>query len=142
VLGGITAFIGFVTQWADLPIETTGALLCAVGALAAVVSIFGKLKPSLPPLVASLIIIGWGCVMLNSYGGRTIAVAGIAISGALFLVAYRRADAMLSAATALSTGVWAVVLTGSLTSGRIAPLIVAALIGVALIFWGTRLSRR
>jgi len=49
---------------------------------------------------------------------------------------------MLSAATALSTGVWAVVLTGSLTSGRIAPLIVAALIGVALIFWGTRLSRR
>jgi len=100
------------------------------------------LKPSLPPLVASLIIIGWGCVMLNSYGGRTIAVAGIGISGALFLVAYRRADAMLSAATALSTGVWAVVLTGSLTSGRIAPLIVAALVGVALIFWGTRLSRR
>ena len=142
VLGGITAFIGFITQWADLPIETTGALLCALGALAAIVSIFGKLKPSLPPLVASLIIVGWGCMMLSSYGGRTIAVTGITISAALFLVAYRRGDAMLSAATAISTGIWAVVLTGNLTSGRIAPLVVAAVVGAGLILWGTRLRRR
>jgi hypothetical protein len=71
-----------------------------------------------------------------------IAVTGIAISAVLFLVAYRRGDAMLSAATAISTGIWAVVLTGNLTSGRIAPLIVAAVVGAGLILWGTRLRRR
>jgi hypothetical protein len=49
---------------------------------------------------------------------------------------------MLSAATAISTGIWAVVLTGNLTSGRIAPLVVAAVVGAGLILWGTRLRRR
>jgi len=38
--------------------------------------------------------------------------------------------------------VWAVVLTSALTSGAIAPLIVAAGVGAALVVWGLRLSRR
>jgi len=64
------------------------------------------------------------------------------ISAGLFVLAYRRSDALMSAATAVSTGVWAVVLTSALTSGAIAPLIVAAGVGAALVVWGLRLSRR
>jgi hypothetical protein len=60
----------------------------------------------------------------------------------LFLLSYRRGDAMMSAATAVSTGIWAVVLTTALTEGAIAPLVVAAIIGAALVIWGLRLSRR
>jgi hypothetical protein len=47
----------------------------------------------------------------------------------------------LASATAISTGIWGVVLAASLTSGAFAPIIVAAVVGVALITWGLRLSR-
>jgi hypothetical protein len=96
----------------------------------------------LPPLVASLIVVGGGCIAQNTYGGKVIAAIGIAISAGLFLLAYRRSDALMSAATAVSTGVWAVVLTGALTEGAIVPIIAAAGVGAALVFWGIRLSRR
>lgn len=142
VIGEVAAFVGFVSDWAGLNYEITGFLLCAMGVLAAVVCIFGRIKPSLPPLVVSLIVIGIGSTMQNSYGGDITAVIGLAISAALFLVAYRRGEALLTAATAVATGVWSVVLTITLTSGALAPLVVAALVGVALIVWGTRLSRR
>ena len=138
----IAAFVVFVGEWSDLNRETIGVVLCVVGVLAAVVSIFGRLKPSLPPLVAALIVVGWGCLAQNSYGGDVIAVIGIAISAVLFLVSYRRAEALMSAATAISTGVWAVVLTGALTDGALAPLFVAAIVGAGLVAWGMRLSRR
>lgn len=135
-------FVGFAGEWADLSQETIGVVLCLVGVIAAMVSIFGKLKPSLPPLVASLIVVGWGLAAQNTYGGDVIAAVGLVISAVLFLLSYRRGEAMMSAATAVSTGIWAVVLTSALTEGAIAPLIAAAVIGAGLIVWGSRLSRR
>jgi hypothetical protein len=135
-------FVGFAGEWANLSQETIGVVLCFVGLIAAMVSIFGRLKPSLPPLVASLIVIGWGLAAQNTYGGDVIAAVGLVLSAALFLLSYRRGEAMMSAATAVSTGIWAVVLTTALTEGAIAPLVVAAIIGAALVIWGLRLSRR
>ena len=126
----------------NLNTETTGVVLCVLGVLAAVASIVGRLKPSLPPLVASLIVVGGGCIAQNAYGGDVIAVIGIAISAVLFLLSYRRSEALMSAATAMSTGVWAVVLTGALTDGSLAPLIVAAVLGAALVVWGARFARK
>jgi len=142
VIGELGAFIGFVGEWANFNYETIGVVLCIFGVIAAVVAIFGRLKPSLPPLVASLIVIGYGCITQNTYGGDIVATVGVVISAGLFVLAYRRSDALMSAATAVSTGVWAVVLTTALTSGAIAPLIVAAGVGAALVVWGLRLSRR
>ena len=142
VIAELAFFVGFAGDWANFSMETTGVVLCIMGIAAATVSIFGRLKPSLPPLVASLIVIGVGCVQQNTYGGDVIAVIGLVISAALFLLSYRRGEALLSAATSVSTGVWAVVLTTALTEGAIAPLVVAAVIGAGLIAWGLRLSRR
>jgi low temperature requirement protein LtrA len=113
-----------------------------LGVITAIASIFGRLKPSLPPLVASLIVIGWGCIAQNTYGGDVIAVIGIAISAVLFLVSYRRNEALMSAATAVSTGVWAVALTAALTEGSLVPLVVAAALGTAMIAWGAKLTRK
>jgi len=138
----VAVFITLVGEWTNLTTATAGVLLCIFGVLTAVASIFGRISPNLPPLVASLIVVGSGCLAQNSYGGDVIATIGIAISAGLFLLSYRRGDALMSAATAISTGVWAVVLTGALTDGAIAPLIVAAGVGAALVFWGIRLSRR
>ncbi|MFM9123323.1 MAG: hypothetical protein ACKOQX_10780, partial [Actinomycetota bacterium] len=59
-----------------------------------------------------------------------------------FLLSYRRSEAIMSAATAVSTGIWAVVLTTALTDGSIAPLIVAAVLGAALIAWSAKLTRK
>lgn len=138
----VAVFISLVGEWTNLTTATTGVLLCVFGVLTAVAAIFGRINPNLPPLVASLIVVGAGCLAQNSYGGDVIAAIGIAISAGLFLLSYRRGDALMSAATSVSTGVWAVVLTGALTDGAIAPLIAAAGVGAALVFWGIRLSRR
>ena len=137
----LAAFVGFIGEANNLNTEITGLILCALGVLAALASIIGRLKPSLPPLVASLIVVGCGCIAQNTYGGDVIAVIGIAISAILFLIAYRRSEALMSAATAVSTGIWAVVLTSALTDGSIAPLIVAAALGAAMVGWGARLAR-
>ena len=126
----------------NFSIETTGVVLCVLGVVVALASIIGRLKPSLPPLVASLIVVGWGCIAQNTYGGDVIAVIGIAISAALFLIAYRRSEALMSAATAVSTGLWAVVLTAALTEGSLVPLIVEAALGAAMIAWGAKLTRK
>ena len=126
----------------NFSIETTGVVLCVLGVVVALASIIGRLKPSLPPLVASLIVVGWGCIAQNTYGGDVIAVIGIAISAILFLVAYRRSQALMSAATAVSTGMWAVVLTVALTEGSLVPLIVAAALGAAMVVWGAKLTRK
>ena len=126
----------------NFSIETTGVVLCVLGVVVALASIIGRLKPSLPPLVASLIVVGWGCIAQNTYGGDVIAVIGIAISAILFLVAYRRSQALMSAATAVSTGMWAVVLTAALTEGSLVPLVVAAALGAAMIAWGAKLTRK
>jgi hypothetical protein len=141
-VGELAFFVGFVGDWSNLSSETVGVILCVVGVGAALLAIFGRIKPSLPPLVVSLIVTGVGCGLQNSYGGDVIAVIGIALSAALFVVAYRRGEALASAATAVSTGVWAVVLSFALTEGALAPLIVSAVIGVGLIAWGIRLSRQ
>ncbi|NBP42407.1 MAG: hypothetical protein EBU68_06445, partial [Actinobacteria bacterium] len=138
----LAAAIVFIGESQNLNTETTGVVLCVLGVIAAIASIVGRLKPSLPPLVASLIVIGWGCIAQNSYGGDVIAVIGIAISAALFLFAYRRSEALMSAATAVSTGIWAVVLTSALTDGSLAPLIVSAVLGAAMVAWGTKLTRK
>jgi hypothetical protein len=135
-------FIMVFGEWVNMTTETAGVVLCVFGVITAVASIFGRLNPNLPPLVASLIVVGGGCIAQNTYGGKVIAAIGIAISAGLFLLAYRRSDALMSAATAVSTGVWAVVLTGALTEGAIVPIIAAAGVGAALVFWGIRLSRR
>lgn len=142
VVGELAFFVGFAGDWASLSQETIGAILCILGVGAAVAAIFGRIKPSLPPLIVSLIVTGVGCGLQNTYGGDVIAVIGIMISALLFVFAYRRGEALMSAATAVSTGVWAVVLSFALTSGALAPLVVSAGIGAALIVWGTRLSRR
>jgi hypothetical protein len=136
------AFIMFFGEWVNMTTETAGVVLCVFGVITAVASIFGRINPNLPPLVASLIVVGGGCIAQNTYGGKVIAAIGIAVSAGLFLLAYRRGDALMSAATAVSTGVWAVVLTGAFTDGAIAPIIAAAGVGAALVFWGIRLSRR
>ena len=138
----LAAFVALIGELNNLNDETTGAVLCALGVLAALASIIGRIKPSLPPLVASLIVIGWGCIAQNTYGGDVIAVVGIAISAVLFLIAYRRSEALMSAATAVSTGVWAVVLTAALTEGSLVPLIVAAALGAAMVAWGAKLTRK
>ena len=138
----LATFIAIVGEATNLNSETSGAVLCALGVLAALASIIGRLKPSLPPLVASLIVVGWGCSAQNTYGGDVVAVIGIAISAVLFLIAYRRSEALMSAATAVSTGIWAVVLTAALTEGSLVPLIVAAALGVVMIAWGARLTRK
>ena len=57
----LATFIAIVGEATNLNSETSGAVLCALGVLAALASIIGRLKPSLPPLVASLIVVGWGC---------------------------------------------------------------------------------
>ena len=142
VIGELGFFVGFAGDWASFSQETVGVILCVLGVGAALASIFGRIKPSLPPLIVSLIVTGVGCGLQNSYGGDVIAVIGIALSAALFVFAYRRGEALMSAATAVSTGVWAVVLSFALTEGALAPLIVAAAVGVGLIVWGSRLSRR
>ena len=142
VVGELAFFVGFVGDWSNLTSETVGVILCVVGVGAALLAIFGRIKPSSPPLVVSLIVTGVGCGLQNSYGGDVIAVIGIALSAALFVVAYRRGEALASAATAVSTGVWAVVLSFALTEGALAPLIVSAVIGAGLIAWGIRLSRQ
>lgn len=138
----LAAAIVFIGESQNLNTETTGVVLCVLGVIAAIASIVGRLKPSLPPLVASLIVIGWGCIAQNTYGGDVIAVIGIVISAILFLIAYRRSEALMSAATAVSTGIWAVVLTSALTDGSLAPLIVAAVLGAAMVAWGAKLTRK
>jgi hypothetical protein len=138
----LTLFVTLIGDMSNITTETTGVVLCVLGVVAAFASIVGRLKPSLPPLVASLIVIGWGCIAQNTYGGDVIAVIGIVISAALFLVAYRRSEALMSAATAVSTGVWAVVLTAALTEGSLVPLVVAAALGAAMIAWGAKLTRK
>lgn len=138
----IALLVVLVGEWRNVSIETSGAVLCVIGVGVALASIIGRLKPSLPPLVASLIVVGWGCIALNTYGANVIAVIGIAISALLFLVSYRRSEALMSAATAVSTGVWAVVLTGAFTTGSLAPLVVAGVLGTAMIVWGTRRTRK
>ena len=138
----LAAFVALIGDSNNLNTETTGLVLCVLGVLAAIASIIGRIKPSLPPLVASLIVIGWGCIAQNTYGGDVIAVIGIAISAALFLIAYRRSEALMSAATAVSTGLWAVVLTAALTEGSLVPLIVAAALGAAMVVWGAKLTRK
>lgn len=132
----------FFFEWVGVNDETAGVVLCALGLSAALASILGKIRPSLPPLVASLVVIGIGCLSQGTFGGVAVAGTGAAISAVLFVVAYRKGEVLMSAATAISTGVWAVVLAFALTSGAVAPLIVAAVIGVVLIIWGSRLSRR
>lgn len=138
----LAAFVALIGDSINLNTETTGVVLCVLGVLAAIASIIGRLKPSLPPLVASLIVVGWGCIAQNTYGGDVIAVIGIVISAVLFLIAYRRSEALMSAATAVSTGIWAVVLTAALTQGSLVPLVVAAALGAAMIAWGAKLTRK
>lgn len=138
----LALFVTLVGDASNITMETAGIVLCVLGIVAAIASIIGRLKPSLPPLVASLIVIGWGCIAQNTYGGDVIAVIGIVISAVLFLIAYRRSEALMSAATAVSTGVWAVVLTAALTEGSLVPLVVAAAFGAAMIAWGAKLTRK
>ena len=138
----LALFAMLIGEVSNFTIETTGVVLCMLGVVVAIASIIGRIKPSLPPLVASLIVVGWGCIAQNTYGGDVIAVIGIVISAILFLVAYRRSEALMSAATAVSTGVWAVVLTAALTQGSLVPLVVAAALGAAMIAWGAKLTRK
>ena len=141
MIGEFAVFIGLVSDLIGLNTETVGVLVSVFGVVGALGAIFGRIKPSLPPLVASLIVIGVGSLMQNSYGGKVVAVMGISISAVLFLLAYKRSEALMASAAAISTGVWGVVLAATLTTGAFAPIIVAAAIGVALITWGLRLSR-
>ena len=141
MIGEIAVTIGLVSDSVDLGTQNTGVLLCVFGVVGALGAIFGRIKPSLPPLIASLIVVGVGSAMQNSYGGKVVAVMGISLSAVLFLLAYKRSEALMASAAAISTGVWGVVLAATLTTGAFAPIIVAAAIGVALITWGLRLSR-
>ena len=138
----LALFAMLIGEVSNFTIETTGVVLCVLGVVVAIASIIGRIKPSLPPLVASLIVVGWGCIAQNTYGGDVIAVIGIVISAVLFLIAYRRSEALMSAATAVSTGIWAVVLTAALTQGSLVPLVVAAALGAAMIAWGAKLTRK
>lgn len=141
LVGEIAVFIGLISDAADLNTQNTGVVLCAFGVVGAVFAILGRIKPSLPPLVVLLVVIGVGSIMQNNYGNKIVAVLGISISALLFLLAYKRSEALMASATAVSTGVWGVVLAATLTTGAFAPIIVAGLVGVALIIWGLRLSR-
>jgi hypothetical protein len=141
MIGEFAVFIGLVSDLIGLNTETVGVVLCVFGVVGALGAIFGRIKPSLPPLVASLIVIGVGSAMQNSSGGKVVAVMGISLSAVLFLLAYKRSEALMASAAAISTGIWGVVLAATLTTGAFAPIIVAAVIGVALITWGLRLSR-
>ena len=141
MIGEWAVFIGLVSDAAGLNTQNTGILLCGFGVVGAMSAIVGRIKPSLPPLVVLLVVIGVGSIMQNTYGGKIVAVFGISISALLFLMAYKRSEALLASATAVSTGVWGVVLAATLTTGAFAPIIAAAVIGVALITWGLRLSR-
>ena len=141
MIGEIAVTIGLVGDSVDLGTQNTGVLLCVFGVVGALGAIFERIKPSLPPLIASLIVIGVGSVMQDTYGGKVVAVMGISISAVLFLLAYKRSEALLASAAAISMGVWGVALAATLTTGAFAPIIAAAAIGVALILWGLRLSR-
>jgi len=140
-IGECAVLIGLVSDLIGLNTQNTGVLLCVFGVVGALGAIFGRIKPSLPPLIASLIVVGVGSVMQNSYGGKVVAVMGISLSAVLFLLAYKRSEALMASAAAISTGVWGVVLAATLTTGAFAPIIIAAVIGVALITLGLRLSR-
>ena len=141
MIGEFAVFIGLVSDLIGLNTETVGVVLCVFGVAGALAAIFGRIKPSLPPLIASLIVVGVGSLMQDAYDGKVATVIGISISAVLFLLAYKRSEALMASAAAISTGVWGVGLAATLTSGAFAPIIVAAVIGVALITWGLRLSR-
>jgi len=141
MIGEFAVFIGLVSDLIGLNTETVGVVLCVFGVAGALAAIFGRIKPSLPPLIASLIVVGVGSLMQDAYDGKVATVIGISISAVLFLLAYKRSEALMASAAAISTGVWGVGLAATLTTGAFAPIIVAAVIGVALITWGLRLSR-
>jgi hypothetical protein len=141
MIGEIAVTIGLIGDSFDISAQNTGVFLFVFGVVGALGAIFERIKPGLPPLIASLIVVGVGSAMQNSYGGKVVAVMGISISAVLFLLAYKRSEALMASAAAISTGVWGVVLAATLTTGAFAPIIVAAAIGVALITWGLRLSR-
>lgn len=141
MIGEFAVFIGLVSDLIGLNTETVGVLLCVFGVAGALGAIFGRIKPSLPPLIASLIVVGVGSLMQDAYDGKVATVIGISISAVLFLLAYKRSEALMASAAAISTGVWGVGLAATLTSGAFAPIIIAAVIGVALITLGLRLSR-
>jgi len=141
MIGEIAVSIGLVGDSVDLGTQNTGVLLCVFGVVGALGAIFGRIKPSLPPLIASLIVVGIGSLMQDAYDGKVATVIGISISAVLFLLAYKRSEALMASAAAISTGVWGVGLAATLTSGAFAPIIIAAVIGVALITLGIRLSR-
>ena len=141
MIGEFAVFIGLVSDLIGLNTETVGVVLCVFGVAGALAAIFGRIKPSLPPLIASLIVVGVGSLMQDAYDGKVATVIGISISAVLFLLAYKRSEALMASAAAISTGVWGVVLAATLTTGAFAPIIVAAAIGIALITWGLRLSR-
>ena len=140
-IGECAVFIGLVSDLIGLDTQTVGVLLCVFGVVGALGSIFGRIKPSLPPLIASLIVVGVGSLMQDAYDGKVATVIGISISAVLFLLAYKRSEALMASAAAISTGVWGVGLAATLTSGAFAPIIIAAVIGVALVTLGIRLSR-
>ena len=141
MIGEFAVFIGLVSDLIGLNTETVGVVLCVFGVVGALGAIFGRIKPSLPPLIASLIVVGVGSLMQDAYDGKVATVIGISISAVLFLLAYKRSEALMASAAAISTGVWGVGLAATLTSGAFAPIIIAAVIGVALITLGLRLSR-
>jgi len=141
MIGEFAVFIGLVSDLIGLNTETVGVVLCVFGVAGSLGAIFGRIKPSLPPLIASLIVVGVGSLMQDAYDGKVATVIGISISAVLFLLAYKRSEALMASAAAISTGVWGVGLAATLTSGAFAPIIVAAAIGIALITWGLRLSR-
>ena len=141
MIGEFAVFIGLVSDLIGLNTETVGVVLCVFGVAGALAAIFGRIKPSLPPLIASLIVVGVGSLMQDAYDGKVATVIGISISAVLFLLAYKRSEALMASAAAISTGVWGVGLAATLTSGAFAPIIIAAVIGVALITLGFRLSR-
>ena len=141
MIGEFAVFIGLVSDLIGLNTETVGVVLCVFGVAGALAAIFGRIKPSLPPLIASLIVVGVGSLMQDAYDGKVATVIGISISAILFLLAYKRSEPLMASAAAISTGVWGVGLAATLTSGAFAPIIIAAVIGVALITLGLRLSR-
>ena len=96
MIGEIAVSIGLISDSVGLSSQSAGVLLCAFGVVGALGAIFGRIKPSLPPLVASLIVVGVGSVMQNSYGGKVVAVMGISISAVLFLLAYKRSEALMA----------------------------------------------
>ena len=106
MIGEIAVTIGLVGDSVDISAQNTGVLLCVFGVVGALGAIFGRIKPSLPPLIASLIVVGVGSAMQNSYGGKVVAVMGISLSAVLFLLAYKRSEPLMASAAAISTGGW------------------------------------